>query len=303
MDLLALMAVFVRVSEAGSFTSVAEETGQSQPTISRQIAALERHLGARLINRTTRALALTEEGAGFLERARTALDAVAEAEATVGRRRLQPTGQLRLATPVAFGRLHIVPRLGRLLARYPELSLDLVLHDGASDLVEEGIDLAIRIGTISDPTLVARQIGETRRVTVAAPSYLARVGTPVVPADLTNHDCIVYTRLATGSLWRFETSSGAIDVAVTGRFRANNSEAVREAALAGLGIAVVPTWLLADEIAAGQLTVLLQDFEPKRLPMHAVYPSRRYVPPRTRAAIDFFVTEFRLDPAFSSAIL
>lgn len=303
MDLLALMAAFVRVVEAGSFTAVAEQTGQSQPTISRQIAALERHLGARLINRTTRALALTEEGAGFLERARTALDAVAEAEATVGRRRLQPTGQLRLATPVAFGRLHIVPRLSRLLGRYPELSLDLVLHDGASDLVEEGIDLAIRIGTISDPGLVARQIGETRRVTVAAPSYLARAGTPAVPADLSGHDCIVYTRLATGAVWRFEAATGAIDVTVTGRFRANNSEAVREAALAGLGIAVVPTWLLADEIARGQLTVLLRDFEPKRLPMHAVHPSRRYVPPRTRAAIDFFAAEFRLDSTFSSAIV
>ena len=303
MDLLALMSVFVRVVEAGSFTAVAEETGQSQPTISRQIAALEGHLGARLINRTTRALALTEEGLSFLDRARTALDAVAEAEATVGRRRLQPTGQLRLATPVAFGRLHIVPRLERLLARHPDLSLDLVLHDGASDLVEEGIDLAIRIGTISDPALVARQIGETRRVTVAAPHYLERAGTPTVPEDLARHACIVYTRLATGSVWRFEGPAGGVEVAVTGRFRANNSEAVREATLAGLGIAVVPTWLLADEIAAGRLTVLLQAFEPKRLAMHAVYPSRRYVPPRTRAAIDFFAAEFRLDPTFSNAIL
>ncbi|TAD89975.1 MAG: LysR family transcriptional regulator [Alphaproteobacteria bacterium] len=303
MDLLALMRCFVRVAEAASFTAVAEETGSSQPTISRQIAQLEAHLGARLLLRSTRQVALTDEGQRFLDRARTVLDSVAEAEGSVGRKRMRPTGTLRLAMPVVFGRLHVAPRLSRLLARYPDLALDLVMHDGTTDLIEEGIDLAVRIGAVTDPSLIAKRFGTTRRLTVATPGYLAAHGTPRYPQDLGQHQCILYTRLSTGPVWRFSSPTGPLDVTVSGRVRANNSDGVRAAVLDGHGIAVVPNWMLTDELETGALVSLLTAFEPERLPMQVVYPSRRYVPLKTSAAIQFFETEFRLDPRFSTTMV
>ena len=299
MDLLGPMRTFVRVVEAGSFTSVAAEQNTTQPTISRQVAALEEHLGARLLTRTTRALALTDDGRAFYEHALRALEAVGEAENAVGRRQAKPTGTLRLAVPVVLGRRHIVPRLARFLARYPEVSIDLAMSDGFVDLVEHGIDLAIRVGEITDQSLVARKIGMVRRLTVASPAYLKAKGTPRTPEDLARHDCIVYTRLATGNRWHFESKNGPIAVTVSGRYRVDNSEAVREGVLAGLGVAVIPSFAFSDEIERGSLKVLLKAYEPKLLPLNAVYASRRYVPPRVRAMIDFLVHELEIDPALS----
>lgn len=299
MDLIGPMRAFVRVYETGSFSGLARAANTTQATISRRIAALESHLGARLFERTTRAVTPTEAGARFYERAVAALDAVAEAEAAVKRGRAEVSGTLRLACPVAFGRLHVVPRLPKFLARHPALKLDLILSDAFADLVEEGIDLALRIGEVTEAGLTARRIGETRRATVAAPSYLKARGIPAHPRDLADHDCVIYTRLATGARWRFEGAGGAIDVDVDGRFRANNSEAVREAVLAGLGIGVVPVWLLGDEIARKKVRVLLPEFEPKRLPISALRASRRFEPAKTRAAIDFLAAEFRIDPLLS----
>lgn len=299
MDLLGPMKTFVRVVEAGSFTAVATEQNTTQPTISRQVGALEQHLGTRLLTRTTRALTLTDDGRAFYEHALRALEAFAEAEGVVGRRRGKPSGLLRLATPVVFGRLHIVPRLKPLLARYPDLSVELIMSDGFADLVEQGIDVAIRVGEIRDPGLIAKRIGTVRRVAVAAPSYLRRAGTPKVPADLTDHDCIVYTRLATGNHWTFDSPTGPLTVEIAGRFRADNSEAVRDGVLNGLGIAVIPAFAFDDEIETGAVRVLLDQFEPRRLPMHAVYPSRRLVPLKVRALIDFLADEFARDQRLS----
>lgn len=299
-DLLTLFKTFLRVVETGSFTAVAAEFNTSQPTISRQIAALEERVGALLFQRTTRALAVTEDGRVLYEQARQTLDSVQQALGSVGRLRLAPTGLLRLACPVVFGRLHIVPRLPAFLARHPGVTIDLVMNDGFTDLVEEGIDLAIRIGAIVDPGLIARRIGLTRRVTVASPAYLAARGTPVVPADLAGHDCIVYARLATGNRWKFSGRDGPVSVSVSGRYRVNNSEGVREGVLAGLGIGVVPVWHFTDEIASGRLAVILADFEPKPLPTQAVYPSRRFLAPKVRAMIDFLAHEFELDLRLSS---
>jgi DNA-binding transcriptional LysR family regulator len=293
------MKTFVRVVEAGSFTAVAHEQNTTQPTISRQIAALEEHLGVRLLTRTTRALTLTDDGRTFYEHALRALEAIAEAEGVVGRRRGRPSGLLRLATPVVFGRLHIVPRLPAFLARFPDVAIDLTMSDSFVDLVEQGIDVAIRVGEVSDPGLVARRIGVVRRVTVAAPAYLARRPPPGRPGDLVDHECIVYTRLATGNQWSFAGPDGPVTVAVTGRFKADNSEAVREGVLGGLGIAVIPAFAFRDEIESGAVRVLLEDFEPRRLPMYAVYPSRRFVPLKVRAVIDYLADEFALDPRLS----
>ncbi len=299
MDLLGPMRTFVRVVEAGSFTGVAAEQSTTQPTISRQVAALEEYLGVRLLTRTTRALTLTDDGRAFYEHALRALEAVGEAENAVGRRQAKPTGTLRLAVPVVLGRRHIVPRLARFLARYPEVSIDLAMGDGFVDLVEQGIDLAIRVGEITDQSLVARKIGMVRRLTVASPAYLKAKGTPRTPEELKRHDCIVYTRLATGSRWHFESVDGPLSVTVSGRFRVDNSEAVREGVLAGLGIAVIPAFAFSDEITRGAVKVLLKTYEPKLLPLNAVYPSRRYVPLRVRAMIDFLAHELEIDPVLS----
>jgi len=299
MDLLGPMRTFVRVVEAGSFTAVAAEQNTTQPTISRQVAALEDHLGARLLTRTTRALTLTDDGRAFYEHALRALEAIGEAENAVGRRQAKPSGSLRLAVPVVLGRRHIVPRLARFLARYPEVAIDLAMSDGFVDLVEQGIDLAIRVGEITDQSLVARKIGMVRRVTVASPAYLKAKGTPRTPDDLKRHDCIVYTRLATGNRWHFESRDGPLSVTVSGRYRVDNSDAVREGVLAGLGIAVIPAFAFSDEIKRGTVKVLLKAYEPKLLPLNAVYPSRRYVPLRVRAMIDFLSHELEIDPVLS----
>jgi len=300
MDLLGPMRTFVRVVEAGSFTAVAAELNTTQPTISRQIGALEDHLRTRLFTRTTRALTLTDDGRVFYEHALRALEAVSEAEGAVGRRRLKPSGVLRLAAPVVFGRLHVVPRLPTFLKRYPDVSIDLVMSDGFADLVEQGIDVAIRVGDITDPGLIARRIGTVQRVTVASPAYLKAHRAPKVPADLAEHQCIVYTRLATGNRWLFEGADGSVAVEVSGRYRADNSEAVRDGVLGGLGIAVIPTFAFAREIESGAVKVLLQDFAPRPLPMHAVYASRRFVPLKVRAIIDHLAHEFSLDARLSS---
>lgn len=296
MDTLALMRTFVRVVEVGSFTAVARDQATSQPTISRQVLALEEHLGVRLLTRTTRALTPTDDGRIFYEHALRVLEAVDEAEHAVGRRRTKPSGQLRMSTPVVFGRLHVVPRLPRFLERYPDIALELTMNDGFTDLVEHGVDLAIRVGEVSDPGLVTRRIGMVPRVTVASPRYLEQHGRPSMPHDLRQHECIVYTRLASRNRWNFLTKDGPLAVEVTGRYRADTSEAVREGVLAGLGIAVIPAFAFAQELKAGDVVALLEDFEPKPLPMHAIYPSRRLVPLKVRAMIDFLVEEFRSAP-------
>jgi DNA-binding transcriptional LysR family regulator len=300
MDLLALMRTFVRVVEAGSFTAVATEQNTTQPTISRQVAALEEHLGARLLTRTTRALALTDDGQAFYERALRVLESLAEAENAVGRRRGKPSGILRIALPVVLGRLQVVPRLHIFMARYHDVSVDVIMSDTVTDLIEEGVDLAIRVGEITDPGLVARRIGVVRRVTVASSGYLKANEPPRVPQDLEHHQCIVFTRLATVHHWHFESVDGPISVEVKGRFRADNSEAVREGVLSGLGVAVIPAFAFTDEIEKGRVRVLLEAFEPKRLPLHAVYPSRRFVPLKVRTMIDFLAHELELNPHLSS---
>jgi DNA-binding transcriptional LysR family regulator len=300
MDRLALFKTFIRVVEAGSFTKVAAELNTTQPTISRQVAMLEEHLGARLFTRTTRALTLTDDGQRFYDQALHVLDAVSDAENAVGARRSRPSGVLRMAMPGVFGRLHIFPRLRSFLARYPDISLDLRMSDGYIDLVEEGVDLAIRSGVVADPGLITRTIGTTRRVAVAAPSYVKARGKPVHPSELTAHDCVVYTRTGADAHWQFESPDGTIAVDVRGPIRCNNSEGIREAVLGGFGIGLVPVWHFTNEIETRRVVVLLDAFEPKRVPINAVYPSRRLVPQRVRVMIDFLAQEFLREPRLTA---
>lgn len=298
--MLAAFRVFVRVAEAQSFSAVAREMGSTQPAVSRQIAALEEHLGARLIQRTTRSLALTEDGRDLLGHARRVLDTVEEAEASVGRRHAMPGGLVRLGTSTTFGRLYVAPRIPRMLERYPELSIDLRMTDGMLDLVAEGIDIAIRVGAVQDSTLVARRIGSSRRVTVASAACIAAHGAPREPADLARLPCVIFTGAPNPTEWHFEGPDGPVSVNVAGRFRTDSGEGVREAVVAGLGFAVLPGWFFGTELTDGRLQPVLTGWEPPTSAISAVYPSRRNLAPRTRAVIDFFLDEFRLDPAISS---
>lgn len=301
-DLLALYRTFVRCVEAGSFSAVAAEQNTSQPTISRQIAALEEHLGCLLFQRTTRSLTQTDEGRTLYGLALATLDAAGQAEVAVGRRKGRVSGRLRLACAGVFGRLHVIPRLPLLLARYPDLEVDLVMQDRTTDLVEEGVDLALRVGLNQDAALMGRKIGLSRRVVVASPAYLAANGRPTHPADLARHSCIIYGGLAAGPSWTFATAEGPLTVPVTGRLRVDNTEGVRAAALSGLGIAYVPVWhFVEDELESRRLEVILRDYEPTPHPISAVWQSRRLMSPKLRAAIDFFAAEFHLDPKLSAA--
>jgi DNA-binding transcriptional LysR family regulator len=307
MDLLLHFRAFVRVAELGGFSAAARALNASQPAISRQIADLEARVGARLLHRSPTGVSLTEEGRGFLAGARAALDAADSALGAIGAMRGEVEGTVRLACSIAFGRLQVIPRLGALLTRHPGLSIELAMSDGFADLVQEGIDLAIRIGVVTDPDLVVRRIGLTRRAVVATPAYLERAGMPAHPDELTAHECIRFIGLATREGWPFQHPAGRAGdggaqtaepfiVPVRGRIRANTSEAVREAVLHSLGLGLCPLWMFCRELREGQVVTVLPDWTPTPLPIHAVFSSRRQVPARVRAVVEHLAAEFRLDP-------
>ncbi|MCB1614145.1 MAG: LysR family transcriptional regulator [Xanthomonadales bacterium] len=298
-DVLSWYRSYVRVVETGSFSAVAAELQSTQPSISRQVAALERHLGTLLLQRSTRALSLTEDGRAFYAQALRVLAAVDDAEGVVGKGRSAPRGVLRLACPVVFGRMHLAPLMPALLRHYPELAMDLVMSEAKIDLVEEGIDLAIRIGDVADEQLIARPIGTTQRITLAAPAYLARRGRPQHPQELGAHECVLFSSLSTPEIWQFDSPEGAIAVRVQGRLRSNNSEAVRAAVAGGLGIGVLPTWHFSESLEAAGLERILEGFEPAPMTINAVYSSRRYLAPKVRAVIDFLVAEFAAHPTLA----
>lgn len=299
MDQLTAFADFIHIAESGSFSAVAREQGATQPAISRRIARLEKQLGIRLIQRSTRSLSLTDEGREFLEHARRVLAAVAEAEAAVADRRAAPSGLVRLTTPEALGRVLITPLIVRLLSTLPMLRLELVLSDAVIDLVENGIDVAIRAGAIADSALIARRIGSSRRCCVAAPAYLAAHGVPATPAELAGHECILFQPGEHRGEWQLNGPAGPLTVRTRGRLAVDALDAARSATLAGAGIAQLPEWLIREDLAAGRLQPLLVDFEPERVVLYALYPSRRFLAPRTRAVIDFLADAFALDPFLS----
>ena len=289
MDRLAAMKVFVRVVEAGSFSGVARESATTQSAVSKQVAALEAHLGVKLLSRSTRALSLTEEGEAYFPEARRL---VADVEAAEQRLRsgTRLPGWLRVAASVAYGRLVLMPRVRSFLALHPELRIDLRLNDDFADLIEQGVDVGVRLGDLPDSGLVARKIGAWRRVLVAHPDYFAGLpdgGPPLAhPRDLTAHNCIVYTGAAAQNVWEFVGADGAVArVRVAGALQTNSSEAIRAAALSGLGICHAPDWLLREELASGEVSALLPAWRSRTTPIHAVYPAHR----KNVAKIDAFV--------------
>jgi DNA-binding transcriptional LysR family regulator len=296
MDIIAAFRIFVRVAETGSFSAVARELNMSQPAISRQVAALEDYLGERLFQRTTRSLALTDDGRDLLGHAQRVLDSLEEAKTAVGKRRGTVSGLVRLAVPVTFGRQHLAPRLAKLLAAHPALEIDLLLSDSYRDLVTEGIDLAIRAGAIADSSLIVRRLGGVSRHIVASADYLAAHGTPATPEDLLHHECLIFSLSSMSNGWEFAGPDGPVTVAVKGRLRSDSGDALREAVLQSHGIAALPSWFFLDEIASGSVKILLRGWELPPVPVYLVYASRRNLSPRIRAVIDFIQNEFLSNP-------
>lgn len=298
MEHLSDIAVFVRVIEAGSFTAAAEQLGLSQSAVSKCVTRLEEHLGTRLLNRSTRKFSLTEAGSALHARGRRALDEIEEAELEVARLQTEPRGVLRVNAPMSFGILHLAPALDEFLHRYPALTVDLQLDDRLVDLVEEGFDCAIRIKALADSTLVARRLAPCRLVVCAAPDYLARHGTPTTPAALREHACLVYTYRDDPNEWIFRGPDGReLKVGVAGRLRCNNGLIHRDAALAGLGILVTPTFYVGDELRSGRLQTILTDYTPSPEPsVYVVYPERRHLSPKVRAFVDFLAARFEPVP-------
>ncbi|HYE00940.1 MAG TPA: LysR family transcriptional regulator, partial [Alphaproteobacteria bacterium] len=269
MDKLAALTVFRRVVERGGFAAAARDLGLSNPAVSKQIAALETGLGARLLNRTTRRLALTEDGRAFYERTCRILDDLAEAELAVGDAARAPRGTLKVNAPMSFGLAQLAPRLPEFMALHPGVTVDLALDDRVVDPLEGGFDVALRIRThLPDSSLVARRLAPVGRALVAAPAYLARRGAPADPDDLAGHDCLTYALAAQPGRWAFDGPDGRREVAVRGRLVANNALALRLAVLAGQGLTLTPRFVVADDIAAGRLVPLLPDW---RAEGHALY--------------------------------
>jgi len=288
MDRLAALEAFARVAETGSFSAAARALNLSKSLISRQVSALEAELGARLISRTTRSLTLTEAGRGYYEQVARILAQMEEADLSVSQLQATPRGKLRVNAPMSFSLLRLAPALPDFLALYPEIDVDLVMNDRRVDLMEEGFDLAIRIGRLTDSSLVARKLSPVQRLIVASPAYLAARGTPHVPADLRRHDCLCYSNADTIDEWRFcEPDGRPVTIEVKGRVRANNGDLLRIAALRGLGFVDLPNFLVAGDIESGALVPVLQDYVKQDGGVYAVYPHARYLPPKIRVFIDF----------------
>ncbi len=293
MDRFLAVTAFAKVVELGSFARAAERLSVSTSAVSRQVSELEAHLDVRLLNRTTRKLSLTEAGQAFYERSVQLLADLEEAESSVRTAAVSPKGTLRLTCGVSFGVRYVAPAIADFSAQHSQLLFDLDLSDRAVDLVEEGFDLAIRIGHIGHQGLVSRRIGWTRAVCCASPDYLARRGTPSAPEELAQHECLTYTHVPVPNVWSFEAPDGTKHaVRITPRNRANNGRMLAALAVSGLGIVFEPDFIVAPEVRAGRLVRLLPGYEPARSPIAAVYPSRRHLSAKVRTFVDFLAERF-----------
>lgn len=290
MDRIDAMQAFVAVADLQGFAPAARKLGLSPSGVTRLIAALEDRLGARLLQRTTRSVTLTDVGARYLERARRILSDVEEAENAAEGERTKPSGRLVVSAPIGFGRLHVSPVMSAYLARYPEVSGELRLSDRMINLVEDGVDLAVRIGHLADSTLVARHVGEMRRIVVASSGYLRESGEPATPAAIASHQTIQFGATAVSPDWRFVEDNRESRVAITPRFITNSADAAIQYAEQGGGLTRVLAYQAAAAIKAGRLKVVLAKFEPPPLPIHMVYPTSRLLSAKVRTFIDL-VTE------------
>jgi DNA-binding transcriptional LysR family regulator len=297
MDRFAALEAFVRVAETQSFSEAARRLRSSKSTISRSVGALEAEVGARLFNRTTRSLNLTEAGRAYFERVSRVLADLDDADRALGHHQASPRGRLMVSAPMSFGFLHLAPALPDFLARFPEVDVDLALNDRFVDLVDDGFDVALRIGAMPDSSLMARRIAPIRRTLCASPDYFRRRGTPKAPEDLKTHEALRNSNVARTQEWRFVDPDGKPSlVSVTGRVSANNGDALRSMALAGFGIANLPTFIVGADLREGALVAALERFIPQDLAMSAVYPHSRHLSPKVRAFVDFLVERFGKRP-------
>lgn len=299
MDRFVAMEAFARVVDRGGFTAAAQDLRISRAMVSRHVQELEQHLGARLLNRTTRKVALTEAGKVFYERSTQLLAELAAAEGEVGDLHARPRGILRVNGPVVFGVRHLATMVADYMAAYPEVVVELTLNDRIVDLVEDGYDLAVRIGHLEDSSLMARRLAPCRIVMCASPEYLARHGVPQTPADLAQHACIRYMFGEGGDVWHMRGPDGPVAVRVGGPLRTNNGDAMRIAAVRGAGIAVLPSFIVSDELASGALVPVLTGMrEGVEMAVHAVYPPGRNPSAKVRSFIDFLVPRFGEHPVW-----
>ncbi len=287
MDRLSAMHVFVRVAELGSFSSVAQQLGVARSAVTRQVAALEEHLGAKLMERSTRRLTLTSAGAAYLEKCRVILNLVEEAETGLAAQRLAARGPIRVSLPLSYGLSRLVPLLLAFAREHAEVRLDMDYTDRRVHLIEEGVDLAIRITAQLGLNEVARRLGTIRLRTVAAPDYLARCGRPRHPSELAQHECLGYSMAGTPAAWTYLVDGAWTAFPVDARISASNGEALTEAAAQGLGITIQPDFIVEPALAAGRVVTLLDDFALPELGIYAMLPSNRQVPHRVRVLIDF----------------
>ncbi|TPI59776.1 LysR family transcriptional regulator [Mesorhizobium sp. B3-1-7] len=287
MDRLDAMSLFVATVEAGSLSAAARRAGVPLPTISRKLSELEKHLGTRLLNRSTRRLTLTDPGQSYLIACRRILDEVSEAERSAAGEYLNPTGELAITAPVVFGRLHVLPIITGFLAVYPQVDVRLTLSDRITQLAEEHIDLAVRISELPDSAMVAIRVGSIRRIVCASPAYLALHGTPEKPSELAGHNCVTFEGLAAPASWTFGTGKTEIVVPVRSRLQVNTAEAALDAAIAGLGLTRVLSYQADTAVRAGALRVVLEPFEPPPWPVSLVHAGQGRLPVKLRAFLDF----------------
>ncbi|MDI3284089.1 LysR family transcriptional regulator [Polyangium sp. 15x6] len=283
LESLASMALFARVVQARSFTAAAAQSGIAKSAVSRRIAGLEQRLGVELLRRSTRKLALTDEGLRFYEHCKKILEAASAAEDAVSAASEVIRGKIRISAPVTFSRMYLVQALAAFLREHPEVEIDLVLDDRFVDVIEGGFDLILRIGRLKDASFVARRIATDRIVVVAAPSYLERAGIPQTPEDLVNHNCLRYTLVPASGEWRFRGDA----IPVHGNLDVNDGATLVQAAIAGLGLTVVPMFMVASDVAAGRLVLVLEEHRRGEIGIHAVTAQGKGLPRRTRALLDF----------------
>jgi len=297
MDKLAAMRAFVAVQDAGGFAAAARRTGQSRSALNRKVLALEAELDVQLFNRSTRHVAPTETGRAYYERCRVLLAELEEAERALARDHVEPRGNLRLNAPMSFGTLHLGPALADFMVLYPALRIELVLDDRFVDPIAEGFDLIVRIGVPDEETtLVDHRIAPVRRVICAAPSYLERAGRPSCPAELAGHACLYYGQHAPGHVWRLEGPDGPVTVPVETVMCSNNAEVLRDAAVRGLGLALLPTFIAGADLQEGRLVTVLEAWCARPLMLQAIYPPSRHLSSGVRVLTDFLTERFGGQP-------
>jgi len=298
MDSLSSMELFITVVEAGSFTAAAAALDITPSAVSKQITKLEDRLGVQLLARTTRRVALTEVGAAYYERCQRIMSEVNDAEGMVSNLRATPRGLLRVSVPVILGQLHFAPAAPEFLREYPEVHLELVMNDHSVNLVEEKFDVVVRIDEAPESSMIARRLAPNRRVVCAAPGYLEAHGIPRVPEDLKEHNCLTYGAHYPHKEWYFRTGAGRRAVQVAGNFQSNNAAALRAAALGGLGLALLPTFIVGNDIRQGLLRPVLTGAVSSDTAIYAVYPPSRHLSPTVRAFVEFVARRFGPNPSW-----